>query len=577
MIKKIELLVHAGAPSGRKDDDRYKAQAEAYFAFGESVTKLRLSSFNTGYGDGLELHHPNQAETTAVTNKPAVFLDDTQLAWTALDSQLATSSFLIQDEHNTKTPAPHTSGEDQYPQDVTPETNIRLDPRVSLQRSTCEASSSGHCSGKRKLDSSNAAPAEEQQIRADLGKCQLKTHIAALDTEMAAEKEPSTPSSYLRSPDLDRPWKRAKVDDQAEGNHDLDQPVVVPSVTIPEGRNARPETLAKQPFQTAEYGIRDSISRSQGSNGAQTTSELPTSYSLSRISSDSSRARPNVSQRSTSDPGPNLGSLSPNALRAVLAAQEPLHEENAFALGQPNGETKSRNPKYPHANGQASAGPAGLGPQKGKPTNGPNATPAAPSPHHEQHTRSQRHESKGICENICPQGVLHLPGQNATALNGLSTSINPPQPATSVDKFTTHITSAFRFLAESLDITKTYKPVFLSRSIRPLERGYWLIDCPENSSHWSLEQQIQFWQNLEKYINNGSAGWGVWCTRNDGDSESLVGKERVSLGTVKVFCWGEVVPHLYLMLYVASNSKVRKLGLRWVDAEGEVVVQMRGA
>jgi hypothetical protein len=45
---------------------------------------------------------------------------------------------------------------------------------------------------------------------------------------------------------------------------------------------------------------------------------------------------------------------------------------------------------------------------------------------------------------------------------------------------------------------------------------------------------------------------------------------------VRVFCWGEVVRHVYLMLYVASKSKVRKLGLKWIDAEGEVVVQMRG-
>jgi hypothetical protein len=30
------------------------------------------------------------------------------------------------------------------------------------------------------------------------------------------------------------------------------------------------------------------------------------------------------------------------------------------------------------------------------------------------------------------------------------------------------------------------------------------------------------------------------------------------------------------MLYVASKSKVRKLGLIWVDADGEVVVRMRG-
>ena len=31
------------------------------------------------------------------------------------------------------------------------------------------------------------------------------------------------------------------------------------------------------------------------------------------------------------------------------------------------------------------------------------------------------------------------------------------------------------------------------------------------------------------------------------------------------------------MLYVASKSKVRKLGLNWIDADGDVVVQMRGA
>jgi hypothetical protein len=34
---------------------------------------------------------------------------------------------------------------------------------------------------------------------------------------------------------------------------------------------------------------------------------------------------------------------------------------------------------------------------------------------------------------------------------------------------------------------------------------------------------------------------------------------------------------VYLLLYVASNSKVRRLGLQWIDADGEVVVQMRSA
>jgi hypothetical protein len=65
-------------------------------------------------------------------------------------------------------------------------------------------------------------------------------------------------------------------------------------------------------------------------------------------------------------------------------------------------------------------------------------------------------------------------------------------------------------------------------------------------------------------IESGRVGWGVWYVRELAELE------------VRVFCWGEVVRHVYLMLYVASKSKVRKLGLKWIDAEGEVVVQMRG-
>jgi hypothetical protein len=42
-----------------------------------------------------------------------------------------------------------------------------------------------------------------------------------------------------------------------------------------------------------------------------------------------------------------------------------------------------------------------------------------------------------------------------------------------------------------------------------------------------------------------------------------------------VYCWGEVVEHVYLLLYVASDGRVRRMGLQWIDADGAVVVQMR--
>jgi len=91
-------------------------------------------------------------------------------------------------------------------------------------------------------------------------------------------------------------------------------------------------------------------------------------------------------------------------------------------------------------------------------------------------------------------------------------------------------------------------------------------------------------------------GWGVWCTReafdqecrplsaseegtNGGgatvhtDASASVTPRSNGLGRVRVFCWGEVVEHVYLLLYVASRSRIRKVGAVWVDADEEVVIR----
>ena len=92
-------------------------------------------------------------------------------------------------------------------------------------------------------------------------------------------------------------------------------------------------------------------------------------------------------------------------------------------------------------------------------------------------------------------------------------------------------------------------------------------------------------------------GWGVWCTREAFDQECRplgASKEGTNgdgtatvhpdasvsvtprsngLGRVRVFCWGEVVEHVYLLLYVASRSRIRKVGAVWVDADEEVVIR----
>ena len=40
----------------------------------------------------------------------------------------------------------------------------------------------------------------------------------------------------------------------------------------------------------------------------------------------------------------------------------------------------------------------------------------------------------------------------------------------------------------------------------------------------------------------------------------------------KIYCWGEVVREVWLLLFVASHRKVLGAGAKWIDASGEAVV-----
>ena len=47
-------------------------------------------------------------------------------------------------------------------------------------------------------------------------------------------------------------------------------------------------------------------------------------------------------------------------------------------------------------------------------------------------------------------------------------------------------------------------------------------------------------------------------------------KEEVA----KIYCWGEVVGHIWLLLFIASRRGVRGVGSKWIDASGEAVLVM---
>jgi len=86
-------------------------------------------------------------------------------------------------------------------------------------------------------------------------------------------------------------------------------------------------------------------------------------------------------------------------------------------------------------------------------------------------------------------------------------------------------------------------------------------------------------------VGEGRAGWGTWCVREYVDvvREEIIVNEGKDVGegesrreeVAKIYCWGEVVGEIWLVLFLASSRKVKGVGARWIDAGGQVVVAMK--
>lgn len=536
MLRQIELLVHAGAPSSRRDDDRYMAQAGAYIAFqGRRVERTKLgealpAASRSEHGGSQAPLGGDPTNFVAGGDRDAsTVLEDTQSAWMALESQLY-SSVLV----------PRSFSDDEVsPMDQRAKSQDQLRNERWMQPA-----------------SPNGSPSEfgsdvPEKRRQEQFQDQASFHDQTRDHESSAipnvvqhqehdESTLSTRSSYLRSPVLDRSAKRKRAP------QDLDSRKK-PRITSEALTSADPQHgITKCNERNQQQAIRPLDQNEAGTGQSQNlpaandiTSELPTSYSLSNITSGSSRARHGMSQRSASDPGPQLGSISPTALRAL-----PELNQGAASHGAPLQRSTSGPPRVDAVAGFT---------KKTLPTVNDRNTADQSSPN----TRSQHAEP-----DECP-----IPPHGACAK--LSTEIHPPPPEVGVGTYTTHVTRALKLIAEHPDLPDCYKPVSTTRAILPLERGYWLIKPPPTGPKWTLDWQLEFWETLEKYITSGRFGWGIWCLRERDPGQSD------GLGIIKVYCWGEVVKHIYQLLYTISHSQVRKMGLQWIDGGEEIVVQMR--
>lgn len=160
--------------------------------------------------------------------------------------------------------------------------------------------------------------------------------------------------------------------------------------------------------------------------------------------------------------------------------------------------------------------------------------------------------------------------------------IYAPRPPVAAHRFTTHVTPSLALLAARLPLRRVYVPVHQARELGVLERGFWAV--PLSVRHpgpgpaagfgddgvWESALFNRFWTFLQDFLQEGRAGWGVWCVLEQQQQQQQQQRDLL----LKVYSWGELVPYIYLLLFVASERHIRALSIQWRDALEKVVVQM---
>ncbi|KAJ5698732.1 hypothetical protein N7462_000737 [Penicillium macrosclerotiorum] len=167
--------------------------------------------------------------------------------------------------------------------------------------------------------------------------------------------------------------------------------------------------------------------------------------------------------------------------------------------------------------------------------------------------------------------------------SSLPLSLRPPPPPISTTPFTTHITPTLTMLTTRLVPARTYNPLHQTRPLDALERGHWSLHIPlaldpkPHPTHlpqWDAALLTRFWSFLSDFVaRDARAGWGVWCILDRAPEPAARSASPGHL-CLKVYAWGEVAMHVYLLLFLASERRVRGMGARWLDSREEMVIQM---
>ncbi|KAH6626041.1 hypothetical protein B0J18DRAFT_488970 [Chaetomium sp. MPI-SDFR-AT-0129] len=225
---------------------------------------------------------------------------------------------------------------------------------------------------------------------------------------------------------------------------------------------------------------------------------------------------------------PSQPSLSPS--RAESEPPLPKRQRTSLDLGQPG-------PGKPLARSASDFGPRSHTVAKTTPSTTTTTT-------HTNSKNNNTHQPLTFPEPTTPLEILSPPPL---------TSLSPLHPADL-------ITPLLAKLAHDLNLPKRYQPTLQTRPLRPFERGHWHIDCRT----WDTSLKRSAWGFLTEYVGNkGAAGWGTSCRREAG-----------GMDWVRVYCFGAVVGHMYLVVYLMSKRMVLETGVEWIGGDGKAVVVM---
>ena len=147
----------------------------------------------------------------------------------------------------------------------------------------------------------------------------------------------------------------------------------------------------------------------------------------------------------------------------------------------------------------------------------------------------------------------------------------PVGMATSVPPQLNRAATVLKMVGLIPELQDRYNPVERTRELRPYERAKWTV----NTFRWSRQVQLEFWHWLQRHGQAGRLGWNItfWREHDKDADENTI---RYSLGTVIIFVWPEAVKPIYLALFIASRGNIVGTGATVsTAATGELIIQMR--